>query len=108
MPDYTILPFSSAPRVPFNLDGRILFSSAEYELVHLTLQPGEAMEPHIQPIPIVFFVAGGIGALSVGGEVIDISEHMTIHVKAGVARAWANTGKEPLKILVNKLLAWSD
>ena len=105
MPDYTIQPFSSAPRVPFKLDGRILFSSTRYELVHLTLRPGEALEQHTQPIPIVFFVAGGRGTLAVGEEVIEINEHMTIHVNAGVARAWTNTGDQPLVILVNKLIA---
>jgi quercetin dioxygenase-like cupin family protein len=104
MPDYTLYPLQASPRVPFKFDGRILFSSEEYELVHLTLQPGEAMEKHTQPIPIVFFVAQGQGTLAVGEALIEVAEKTTIHVNAGVARAWTNIGDKPLVILVNKLL----
>jgi mannose-6-phosphate isomerase-like protein (cupin superfamily) len=105
MPDYSIMSFSSAPGVPFNLDGRILFSSGNYELVHLTLQTGETMEKHTQPFDIVFFVVEGRGSLVVGEESAEIDELTAVYVHSGVPRAWTNSGNRPLKILVNKLLA---
>jgi mannose-6-phosphate isomerase-like protein (cupin superfamily) len=110
MPDYTLYPISAAPRIPFKFDGRILYSSEKFELVYLTLQPGEEMEKHIQPIDVVFFVLEGTGTLDIGHpeslrEIIEVAPNMTIHVKAGISRAWRNTGDRQLKILVNKLLS---
>ncbi|MEI6683353.1 MAG: cupin domain-containing protein [Bacteroidota bacterium] len=104
MPDYTLYPFDTAPRVPFRFDGRILFTSDRFELVHLTLQPGEGMEPHIQPMEIVFFVAEGAGTLAVGRELIEVAPQTTIKIEAGIPRSWTNTGNIQLKILVGKLL----
>jgi quercetin dioxygenase-like cupin family protein len=102
MSDFSFIDLESAPRVPFNLDGRVLFSRPGYELVHLTLRAGEAMELHVQPFDVTFFITGGTGILSVENEVIPGIPGRTIHVSAGVKRAWANTGDEPLTILVNK------
>lgn len=104
MSDYRLTLFEQAPRVPFKLDGRKLFSSADFEMVHLTLQPGEGLAPHAQPIDVVFFVVQGAGTLTVGDENLEIPENTTIHVKSGILRAWTNTGKLPLRILVNKLI----
>ena len=105
MPEYTIFPYSSAPRVPFKSDGRILFTSESFELIHLTLQAGEGMEPHIQPMEVVFFILEGEGTLRVGNETLEIMAGTTVHVNAGVARAWHNREQHPLKILVSKLLS---
>ena len=105
MPEYTIFPYSSAPRVPFKFDGRILFTSERFELIHLTLRPGEEMEPHVQPVDVVFYILQGEGTLSVGNEITGITAGTTIHVKAGVTRAWHNRGQHPLNILVSKLLS---
>jgi len=104
MSDFALLPLSSAPRVPFRLDGRILFSSGNYELIRLTLQPGESMEIHSQPMDVVFYVEEGTGTLTVENEILEIPGRTTVHVSAGIPRAWSNKGVVPLIILVNKLL----
>ncbi len=103
MPDYQIIHYEDAPGVPFKLDGRKLFISEKFELIHLTLLPGEGMDPHAQPMDVVFFVLEGAGTLSVGDESIVAGTNTTIHVRSGVQRAWNNTGSQPLRILVNKL-----
>lgn len=104
MPGYTLQQFSSAPRVPFKLAGRILFSDGRYELLHLTLLPGDHMDIHTQQVDVVFFVVEGTGTLTVGEETIEAVENTAIHVRSGVPRAWANSGNQPVRILVNKLL----
>ena len=106
---YTICSLDNAPRVPFKFDGRILFSSGRYELVHLTLQPGDGMEAHTQPMDVVFYVTEGTGTLAIGDpgshqEMVEVGCDTAVHLKAGISRAWKNTGGQPLLILVNKLL----
>jgi quercetin dioxygenase-like cupin family protein len=91
-----------APRVPFNIDGRIMFTSPKTEVVHLTLKPGEKMEPHVQPFDIIFFVMEGTGILETGGEQILGTENTCIWLESGTERAWKNTGETEMKILVIK------
>ncbi len=100
---YSIDLLVNAPRVPFKFDGRILFSSGQGELIHLTLQPGEGMNPHEQPMDVVFFVIEGTGRLTVGEDSVLVTENTTIHLLRGVQRAWTNAGNTPLRILVSKL-----
>ena len=85
---FSICSLNDSPRVPFKFDGRILYSSDCYELVHLTLLPGEGMELHAQPFDVVFFVIEGNGTLAVGNESLEAGENTAIHVGAGVMRAW--------------------
>lgn len=103
----TLTPLTTAPRVPFNLDGRILYTSDRYEMVHLTLQPGETMEPHVQPMDIVFFVIEGTGTLTVGtppgASRHTVPANTAVHVPAGVARAWGNGGDGVFRVIVNKI-----
>lgn len=101
---YTLTKLTSAPQVPFRFDGRILYTSPGYELVHLTLHPGEQMEMHIQPFDVVFFVISGSGVLKIDKETVEIEENTIVSVSQGVERAWSNPGQLDLKILVNKLI----
>ena len=100
----SILSLSDAPRVPFNIDGRILYSAPGYELVHLTLQPGEAMALHAQLFDVVFYVLSGTGTLQTDADTLEISENTMVHVGKDLRRAWRNEGSKELKILVNKLM----
>ncbi len=104
MKEIQAISLSDAPRVPFKFDGRILHTSGRYELVHLTLQPGEEMEMHTQPMDVVFFVAEGSGTLRAGGEIMQIEENTAVSVAKRVMRAWSNEGVGPVRILVNKIL----
>ncbi len=104
MSEYQIILFDQAPKVPFNLDGRKLFTSENLEIIHLTLQPGEGMEPHSQPMDVVFFVLEGTGTLNVANDSLEATANTTIYVKSGTQRSWANSGSDPLLILVNKLI----
>ncbi len=38
---------SSAPKVPFDLDGKIMLSRKNLEVIHLSLQPGEVLTGHV-------------------------------------------------------------
>lgn len=103
MNDYQITRLDMAPRVPFKFDGRILFSSDRFEMVHLSLEPGAAMELHTQPFDVVFYLSEGSGILTIGPEEHEIQPETSVMVKAGVTRAWKNNGKVMIKILVCKL-----
>jgi quercetin dioxygenase-like cupin family protein len=104
---YTIIPFEAAEKVPFNLDGKILFKGNRCELVHLTLQPGETLGLHDQPYDVIFHVLSGEGVLIAGDEEIRAVASTTIEMKTGTRRGWKNTGGDKLKLLVIKLITSS-
>lgn len=97
-----ICKIGEAPRVPFKFDGRIMYSSPMVEVIHLTLKPGEQMEPHVQPFDVVFFVLEGKGVLETGDDQIVGTENTCIWMEAGKNRNWKNPEGVDLKILVFK------
>jgi len=92
----------NAPKVPFKLDGRIMFSSEKLELIHLTLQPGEKMEPHSQPFDVVFYGLSGNGILDLADQSVDGAPGTCIHVPAGMRRGWKNNTNKEFRVLVVK------
>jgi quercetin dioxygenase-like cupin family protein len=96
------LSLNDAPKVQFNLDGRIMFSSEKLEIVHLVLKPGDQIGKHAQPFDVVFFVISGQGILETGEENIEGTENTSIFVPAGLERGWKNSGTKDLKLLVIK------
>ncbi len=93
----------NAGKVPFKLDGRVMFSSTDVEMIHLTLKPGEKLDLHVNPFDVVFFTLQGIGILDVEGERISMKQNDAIEVKKEILRAWENNSEEELRILVVKI-----
>lgn len=102
MANFKVIRLSESPKVPFSLDGRILFTSPELELVHLTLRPGERLDPHIQPFDVLFYVIDGEGELTVEDGSIKAAPGTLIEVKKGTSRRWINQGKDSLRMIVLK------
>ena len=102
MSNLNITKLKDAPRVPFKLEGRILFASEKLELIHLTLRPDEKMELHTQPFDVVFYVLSGNGILEVEEQSIDGFPGTCIHVPAGMKRGWKNNTNEEFRVLAVK------
>lgn len=105
MTPYKIYRLEDAPKVPFNLNGKILFSSEKMELIHLTLKPGEEMEKHSQPFDVLFFILEGKGTLEIGNKQVLVNSNTCINLGKRILRKWSNTGLSDLKILVIKNLS---
>lgn len=95
---------SNSPKVPFNLDGHILFSEKPVELVHLLLKPGEKLESHKNPFDVVFFVIEGSGLLTINEEKQQLGSSDTIKIKSEHMRGWENNTNADFRLLVIKLI----
>lgn len=53
-----IIQVSETPIVetPHKVDVRKLYDKESAQAMHITLQPGEALKPHITPVDVFFFV----------------------------------------------------
>jgi quercetin dioxygenase-like cupin family protein len=99
---HTIL--DNAPKVPFDLDGRIMHSSEKLELVHLTIKPGEILHKHKNPVDVVFYVLEGKGILFAEDQKIIMVKDSCVSLKHNIERGWENNSTENLRILVIKQL----
>ncbi|MCF8296220.1 MAG: cupin domain-containing protein [Saprospiraceae bacterium] len=95
---------NSAPKVPFDLDGKILFSQENIEIVHLTLQPAEEIDIHKNPVDVLFWVLNGTATLTIETEEHVFGVGNLIEVGCEENRGWKNTGDEKFEILVIKLV----
>lgn len=93
----------NAPKVPFKLDGRVMFSSKKVEMIHLTLKPGEKLDLHTNPFDVVFYTLSGEGVLDVEGERFPMKPNDTVEVTKEILRGWENNSAEDLRILVVKV-----
>ena len=102
MSELMITNLEDAPAVPFEFDGRIMYSSGQIEVIHLALKPGERMESHTQPFGVIFFVISGNAILDVGRKPVTVIPGTCIHVPAGARRSLGNNGPEEFRVLVIK------
>jgi len=98
-----IINLTNAPKVPFNVDGREIFSSEKACVIHLCLKPGESVKKHSNPFDVFFYVLKGSGILEAEAEPEELHENDATYVKANILRGWTNHKHEELKILAFKI-----
>ncbi len=95
----------SAQRVPFRLDGRILLSGKNTEIIHLSLKPNEALPPHVNDFDVAIYVIEGRGMIESGNQQAEVQAGMIAEIPSGAQRGMRNTGDRPLRVLVIKLFS---
>ncbi len=74
------------------------------ELIHLVLNKGETIAPHVNESDVIFYVLNGVGRITAGTEEHELVSHSAIRVEAGLTRSWINPGFTELRMLVIKEL----
>jgi quercetin dioxygenase-like cupin family protein len=99
-----IMFLASAPKVPVPFDARVLHKAGPVEVIHILLHPGEGVPPHDNSFDVLFYVLEGCGELTIENEVRQVAADNLIPVATGTLRSWKNTGTDPVRLLVIKLL----
>jgi len=99
-----ITTLKTAKKVPFDLEGKIMFGNSNVEIIHLTLKPAEKLDIHTNPTDVIFYVLSGKGTLFYNNEKIEVSENSCFEIKKNIERGWKNSTNYELKILVVKQL----
>ena len=92
---------SSKPN-PHNVDARAISDTESAQVVHITLQPGEALKKHITPVDVVFYVLEGRGVVEIGNERQEVSADSLVESPAKIPHRWINESDAPLRVLVVK------
>jgi quercetin dioxygenase-like cupin family protein len=93
----------TAEKVPFNLDGRKMFTNEKIELVHLSLKPGEEIALHANPFDVNFFILEGEGEIFYENESFEVEPNSSIFIEKNKQRGMKNSGEFLFRVLVVKI-----
>ena len=72
---------------PHGVSAKLLHATEHVQVTMVTLQPGEALRPHLTPVDAFFYVLEGNGIVEIGEEREEVSKDMLIDSpKRGVHR----------------------
>ncbi len=87
---------------PHKVDVRRIYDKDNAQAVHITLQPGEALKPHITPVDVFFYVLEGFPEIRVGEERVGVTQDCLVESPKGVAHCLFNNSDRIARILVVK------
>ncbi len=95
---------AEAPRKPnpHGVVAKKLHDSAEAQIMHLTLGPGQSLRRHITPVDVCFYVSAGEGVVEIGDEKKQVAAGTLVESPAGVPHRWINNSGRDLEVLVIK------
>jgi quercetin dioxygenase-like cupin family protein len=87
---------------PHKVDVRRLYNAASAQVMHITLQPGEALKPHKTPVDVVFYILEGTPTVHVGEESKVFERDTLIESPAHIVHHLSNESDAAARILVTK------
>lgn len=93
---------------PHGVSARALHSTEHIQVSLLTLEPGEALKPHITPVDATFYVLEGTGVVEIGEERREVTKDTLIDSPAKIRHRLWNEGEETFRFLVVKTPRQTD
>ncbi|HKM93643.1 MAG TPA: cupin domain-containing protein [Prolixibacteraceae bacterium] len=87
---------------PHKVEVRKLYDEENAQVMHITLQPGEALKPHITPVDVFFYILEGTPDVRVGDETITVPADSLVESPKGIVHSLANSSQAQARILVVK------
>jgi quercetin dioxygenase-like cupin family protein len=87
---------------PHKLDVRKLYDKDTVQAMHITLQPGEALKPHITPVDVFFYILEGSPEVLVGDEKIQVQADSLVESPKDIVHCLYNNTNSVARVLVVK------
>lgn len=87
---------------PHKLDVRKLYDKDTAQAMHIKLQPGESLKPHITPVDVFFYVLEGTPDILIGKETQTIEVDSIVDSPKGIPHCISNNSNEIVRVLVVK------
>ena len=88
---------------PHGISVKKLYDTENAQVMHVTLEPGEALKPHITPVDVFFYILEGTGDVEIGSERKTVSVDCLIDSPANIPHCLYNDSKNTFKVLVVKV-----
>ncbi|WP_010665225.1 cupin domain-containing protein [Marinilabilia salmonicolor] len=95
---------SEAPikETPHKVDTRPVYDDETAQAVHIRLEPGETLKPHITPVDVFFYILEGTPNVHIGEEKEMVQVDWVIESPKDIVHYLSNTSDKPARILVVK------
>ena len=87
---------------PHKVDARMLYDKDSAQAVHIQLNPGESLKPHITPVDVFFFVIDGTPEVLVGEEKRKVEANSLVESPKDIVHCIYNNSDEVVRVLVVK------
>lgn len=84
------------------VDARMLYNNESAQAVHMQLNPGESLKPHITPVDVFFFVIEGTPDVLIGKEKKRIETNSLVESPKDIVHCIYNNTDSIVRILVVK------
>ena len=79
-----------------------LYDSADAQVMHITLEPGESLKKHVTPVDVFFYVLEGTGVVEIGDEKRSVGPDSLIESPKDIPHCWHNESDALFRVLVAK------
>ena len=87
---------------PHGVDVRQMYNHDNAQAMHIILQPGQSLRPHITPVDVFFFVLEGTPDIQVGDEIITVEKDSLVESPKDIVHCISNKSESIVRILVVK------
>jgi quercetin dioxygenase-like cupin family protein len=87
---------------PHGVDVRQMYNHDNAQAMHITLQPGQSLRPHITPVDVFFYVLEGTPDIQVGEEIITVVKDSLVESPKDIIHCISNKSNLIARILVVK------
>lgn len=87
---------------PHKRDVRKIYDNDSAQAMHITLQPGEALKPHITPVDVFFYILEGSPEVLVGEEKVQVQADCLVESPKNIIHCLCNNSNAIARILVVK------
>lgn len=87
---------------PHKVDARMLYNKDSAQAVHMQLNPGESLKPHITPVDVFFFVIEGTPDVLIGEEKKRVETNSLVESPKDIVHCIYNNTDSIVRLLVVK------
>ena len=98
----TKLKETSITEIPHKLDVRKLYDKNTAQAMHIKLEAGESLKPHITPVDVFFYVLEGTPEILVGKEKKTVEADCLVESPKDIPHCISNNSDKVARVLVVK------
>lgn len=87
---------------PHGVDVRQMYNHDNAQAMHMTLNPGQSLKPHITPVDVFFYVLEGTPTIQVGDEINTVEKDNLVESPKDIVHCISNKSNSHARILVVK------
>lgn len=87
---------------PHGVDVRPIYNEPDAQLMHMILEPGQGLNPHITPVDVFIYVLEGVATVHIGDEQVEAIKDMIVESPKNLKHWIVNNSTENARLLVCK------